>query len=416
MRLAVFTNRFPNQLSTFFARDMRALLNAGVSIDIFPFYPLEEELWTCVPEVLNQSILPKSRVHHISLKESLRSAKAMRKKFFTFGREMAVINYSAAKFGASKLIKTNYVGLKALAWAQLYKSGYDHILAYWGNYAATCAYIFHRLLDRPVPFSMFLHAGMDLYEGQVFLKEKLLYADNIIVVCEFNRKFLSQRYPDIFDAISGKIYKYHLGLNLSDFKYEPKLRSDGKILAVGSLEKYKGFDYLLRAGEMISSRGLEYEINIVGDGEEKESLKKLAIDLKIQDRVKFLGWLPFDKVRKVMTRATLLVHPSSELGDAVPTVIKEAMAVGTPVIASRIAGIPELLDDGKCGILTAPRDSQAIADAVEKLLTNESLRLRYADAARKYAEDTFDLWRNGQQLAELLRSTRRLNIERHSAG
>jgi colanic acid/amylovoran biosynthesis glycosyltransferase len=414
MRLAVFTNRFPNQLSTFFARDMRALINAGVSIDVFPFYPVEEELWSCVPEILNESILPKNRVHHISLKESFQFARPIKRTLLTFCREMAAINFSAAKFGASRLAKTNYVSLKALAWAQRYKDDYDHVLAYWGNYAATCAYMFNRLLDRPVPFSMFLHAGMDLYEGQVFLKEKLLYANNIFVVCEFNKVFLSQRYSDIFPEISGKIHKYHLGLDLSEFKYESKSRSGNKILAVGSLEKYKGFDYLLRAGQIISSRGLEFQIEIIGEGKEKNSLERLATELKIENRVKFLGWLPFDEVRTAMTRATVLVHPSSGLGDAVPTVIKEAMAVGTPVIASRIAGIPELLDEGRCGILVAPQDSQAIADAIEKLFTQESLRLCYADAARRYAEDTFDLWRNGQQLAGLLSRTERVIAKRYS--
>ena len=89
------------------------------------------------------------------------------------------------------------------------------------------------------------------------------------------------------------------------------------------------------------------------------------------------------------------------------------MAVGTPVIASRIAGIPELLDEGRCGILVAPQDSKAIADAIEKLFTNDSLRLCYADAARRYAEVKFDLWRNGQQLADLLSCTERDNANRY---
>jgi glycosyltransferase involved in cell wall biosynthesis len=255
MRLAVFTNRFPNRMSTFFARDIRALINAGVDIDIFPFYPVEQELWRYVPDILNETILPKNRVHHINLRESLRSARSTKINLHTFVREMAAVNLSAAKFGTRRLAKTTYVGLKALAWARRYNGSYDHILAYWGNYAATCAYVFHRLQDRPVPFSMFLHAGMDLYENQVYLKEKLLYADNIFVVCEFNRRFLYEHYNDIFPQISPKIHKYHLGLDFAEFQYDSNSRSDRKILAVGSLEKYKGFDYLLRASQIIGSRG-----------------------------------------------------------------------------------------------------------------------------------------------------------------
>jgi glycosyltransferase involved in cell wall biosynthesis len=415
MRLAVFTNRFPAEMSTFFARDMRALINAGVDIDIFPFYPLESELWRCVPDILNETILPRNRVHHITLRESLRSPRTTKRKLHTFIRDMVAVYLSAAKFGTSRLAKTTYVGLKALAWARRYNRSYDHILAYWGNYAATCAYIFHRLLDRPIPFSMFLHAGMDLYEGQVYLKEKLLYADNVFVVCEFNRQFLYEHYNDIFPQISSKIHKYHLGLDFAEFQYDSNSRSGRKILAVGGLEKYKGFHHLLRAGAILCSRGLDYEIDIVGGGKEANSLKRLAAELQIEKRVKFLGWLPSDEVRTAMSRATILVHPSSGPGDAVPTVIKESMALGTPVVASHIAGIPELLDGGRCGILVPPGNPQELANAIEKLLTNEALRVRYADAARKYAEDTFDLWRNGQRLAEILSSTTRVNGKGQSA-
>jgi glycosyltransferase involved in cell wall biosynthesis len=88
-------------------------------------------------------------------------------------------------------------------------------------------------------------------------------------------------------------------------------------------------------------------------------------------------------------------------------VIKEAMAVGTPVVASEVAGIPELLDNGKNGLLVPPKDVKALANAIKTLLVSNTLRQKYAQAARQYAEQRFDLWRNGQRLAALLRATRR---------
>src|SRR2546430_7501895 len=69
-----------------------------------------------------------------------------------------------------------------------------------------------------------------------------------------------------------------------------------------------------------------------------------------------------------MSEATILVHPSDRLGDGLPTVLREAMALGTPVIASRIAGIPEALDDGRCGLLVPSGDLEALADAIARLL------------------------------------------------
>jgi colanic acid/amylovoran biosynthesis glycosyltransferase len=88
-------------------------------------------------------------------------------------------------------------------------------------------------------------------------------------------------------------------------------------------------------------------------------------------------------------------------------VVEEAMAVGTPVIASHVSGIPELLDQGRCGILVPPKDVQALAAAIERLLADAALRRTYAEDARRYAEDALDLWRNGARLAEHLRSVER---------
>ena len=130
------------------------------------------------------------------------------------------------------------------AWGHRADNDYDHVLSYWGNYAATNAYLFHRLVGRPIPFSMFLHAGMDLYQQPVFMRRKLLYADNIIVVCDYNRRFLEKHYSDIFPQISQKIHKYHLGLDLAELPYKPGNRAAHKVLAVGYFAKYKGFDYL----------------------------------------------------------------------------------------------------------------------------------------------------------------------------
>jgi glycosyltransferase involved in cell wall biosynthesis len=126
----------------------------------------------------------------------------------------------------------------------------------------------------------------------------------------------------------------------------------------------------------------------------------------MMDRVHFRGWLPFDAVPDAMRRATMLVHPSCGLGDAVPTVIKEAMALGTPVIGSTAVGIPELLDQGRCGVLVPERHVEQLADAIAGLLLRADLRDELGHAGRAFAARTFDQWRNGQRLADLLRATR----------
>jgi len=415
VRLAVFTNQFPAPVSTFFARDMRGLLESGIEIDIFPLRPLDPSLWRYVPDILSERVFPRHKVHSLNFNRSLVDLlmPSTMWKFGPFLRDAAAICASAVRFGLEPLAKSVCVLVqgRSLVNRHFSENQYDHILAYWGNYAGTCAYVFHRLLGQPIPFSIFLHAGTDLYRDQVYLRQKLLYADNIIVVCEFNKEFIRELYPDIFPLLRQKIYLHHLGLDLREFYFESDGRLPQKIVGVGRHSKLKGFDYLLRATHQVLSRGRDVHLELVGEGEETESLRELAIELGITKNVTFLGWLLPDDVKQAIKTATILVHPSIDLGDAVPTVIKEAMALGTPVIASNLAGIPELLGNGKYGLLVPPKNINALAKGIERLIEDNELRVHFAEKAREFAEEKFDLWKNGKRLADLLYATRRRNGE-----
>src|SRR5207249_8699492 len=91
-----------------------------------------------------------------------------------------------------------------------------------------------------------------------------------------------------------------------------------------------------------------------------------------------------------------------------PNVLREAMAVGTPVVASRVAGIPEALDDGRCGVLVPPADVAALTDAIAGMLADEDRRRQFAARGRRRTEELFDAWRNGSRLADHLRAMRRM--------
>lgn len=408
MRLAVFTSKYPARVATFFERDMRALIEAGIDIDVFPIYPLDQTMWDYSPGTLNEDVLSRDKIHHLGLAESVKTLRPYPfSKVGTYLKDVGAANLSAARYGAAPVAKTTYVLAKGWAWAQKHQNDYDHILAYWGNYAATAAYAFHRQLDRKIPFSIWLHAGADLYDTPVYLKQKLLYADQIVTCCAFNRKYLAEHYADVFPALAGKINVCYHGLNFPEFPFKPEGRPAHKIVAVGRLSKEKGFNYLLEAAHELEARGTRVEIEFVGNGEEEKNLAELAAELHIADRVTFRGWLKFDAVRAAISEATILVHPSDGLGDGLPNVIREAMALGTPVIASDIAGIHEALDNGRCGILVPARDVMALVDAIKTLLADSKMRHTFAVLARKRAEEKFDMWRNGKTLAQLLRNTTR---------
>jgi colanic acid/amylovoran biosynthesis glycosyltransferase len=409
MRLAVFTTRYPARVSTFFERDMRALLEAGVELDVFPVFPLDPRLWEYGLDLLGADVLPRSRVHHIGFFESWWRASPWRGRGVgTMAHQAATVTASALGVGLAPLAKSLYVLPKAWAWAMERAGTYDHVLAYSGDYAATAAHLFHRLANRPIPLSLWLHAGTDLYQRPVYLEQKLGRADDLITCCEFNRAYIEERYRDRVPGIAQRIHVCYHGLDLRAFPFRPDSRPPARLLAVGPLARDKGFVNLLRAARVLWDRGYEPEVDVVGDGPERPTLERLAGTLGIAERVRFRGWVRFDEVRRAMSEATLLVHPSDRLGDGLPNVIREAMALGTPVIASRIAGIPEALDDGRCGVLVPPGNVPALVDALQDVLCDPGLRETMARRARQRTELEFDMWRNGARLAEHLGATRRL--------
>ncbi|HEV2670989.1 MAG TPA: glycosyltransferase [Gemmatimonadales bacterium] len=403
MKLAVFTSKYPARVATFFERDMRALIDAGVSVDVFPIHPLDAAMWHYADPTLDH-VLPRERVHHLDWFDSLGTL--LRGGWRGLGRftgDAVAATLAALPHGVVPFAKTAYVVPKAWAAAQRFADRYDHVLAYWGNYAGTCAYLFHRLQRRRVPFSIWVHAGTDLYFRPAYLRQKLAYADNIITCCEFNRDFILQRYEPAAATLAPKIHVCYHGLDLAGnaFPYRPYGRPARRLVAVGRLARDKGYAYLLHAVRQLADRGFHVELEIVGDGPERATLARLTQTLGIQSSVTFRGWLRFDEARDAMSAATVLVHPSDRLGDGLPNVLREAMALGTPVIASRVAGIPEALDDGRCGILVPPRDVPALAGAIVRLLEDAVLRAAIADRARRRTEDLFDLTRNGRRLAAL---------------
>ena len=104
MRLAVFTTRFPGRVSTFFARDMRALIEAGVEIDVFPVKRSHPSLWSYVPAILDERVLPRDRVHHLTPGMALRSLTPSRlDRVVDLLRDTSAIASSAARAGAAEL-------------------------------------------------------------------------------------------------------------------------------------------------------------------------------------------------------------------------------------------------------------------------------------------------------------------------
>lgn len=153
-----------------------------------------------------------------------------------------------------------------------------------------------------------------------------------------------------------------------------------KILAVSSLRKIKGLEYLLESISIIKRN--DFILNIAGEGEEKRNLLKLCKKLNIEERIKFLGHLPKKRIASLMKDSDFFVL--SSIWENLPCVIIEALASGLPVVATEVGGVPELINKNN-GILVPPADSKKLATAIEFMLKNYKnfSKERIAESARK---------------------------------
>jgi glycosyltransferase involved in cell wall biosynthesis len=157
------------------------------------------------------------------------------------------------------------------------------------------------------------------------------------------------------------------------------------VAALGRLVAKKGFTYLLRATAKLAAGGVPIRVAIGGTGDLAAALGAEASALGIGDRVRLLGDVPHDQVGGLFRAADVVAVPSvrDENGnvDGLPNVLLEAMAVGRPVVSSRIAGVPDVVDPDRNGLLVPPADDAALAEALARLHADPRMRARLGEGA-----------------------------------
>jgi glycosyltransferase involved in cell wall biosynthesis len=159
------------------------------------------------------------------------------------------------------------------------------------------------------------------------------------------------------------------------------------LTAVAVLREGKGIDVLLRAVARIADAFPSMRVVIAGEGPKREEWEQLARILGIDGRVIWTGFRR--DIDDLLEASDLFIHPT--LADAFPTVVLEAMAAGLPVIASRVGGVPEIVDDGVTGKLVPPGNDEALAVAIEEALRTSSWRRDAGAAARERAQREFSI-------------------------
>lgn len=231
----------------------------------------------------------------------------------------------------------------------------DHIHAHFAGAAALDAMRVSLLTG--VPYSVATH-GYDIYLHPANLDEKLERARFHVAVCDYNLAYIKHRVP----RAGARVHKVVMGVDPDRFRRAQPYPGGRSVLAVGRLVEKKGFAYLIAAARQLP----DVEFRIVGDGPLRAELEAAA-----PANVELLGARPPDDVRALLEAADLFALPCVVAGDgdrdAMPVVVKEALAMEVPVVGSDEVGMPEVVRDG-WGRLVPAGDADALAKAIRELL------------------------------------------------
>ena len=272
--------------------------------------------------------------------------------------------------------------------------------AHYATYPALAAWVCHRFTG--VPYSFTAHAH-DLYVDSSMLVRKVADATEVVTISEFNRNLLEGL------GTGTPITIVPCGIDVASYPFRTLPRPGSgavRALCVASLQEYKGHRVLLDALASGRPELADLELDLIGDGVLRDALQARARELGIADRVHFLGPRTESEVRDALAGADVFVLPSIVAADGqmegLPVALMEALACGVPTVSTSLSGIPEIIRPEVTGLLAAPGDASALADALVRTIADPDGAAARARAGRTLVEREFDANSTVTSLADLL--------------
>jgi len=401
--------QYPYPSETFIRREVRALQQAGVPVMVFADAPGELGALDEGDRALTQSTHYLPSLSRLALSGWAlafllrRPARVLRLMVFVFATR-----YAREKSVASDL---EMVARGVRLAVQLRSRGVTHLHSPWASSSAFVALVASRLVQ--VPFSVQGRAH-DLHRGDsaFALVEKFTHARFVVTNTRYNLEGIRGLLPASQHA---KVHLVYNGVDVAE--YHPVARrarsaeAPLRMLCVARLIEPKGLTILLRTCGVLRERGIDVTCEVIGGPEEPlytgylTQLKVLHRQLRLGEMVRFAGAQPSSVVREAYARSDVFVLPcvvaANGSKDITPNALIEAMAMGLPVISTRMTGIPEIVTDGVSGVLVPPGDVDALADAIMRLKADPALCASLGARARQAVEERFDIHRNVEQRAQL---------------
>lgn len=402
MRVAFIVGRFPMLSQTFILNQVTGLIDRGHEVDIYAEELGEAEKlhsdvtkYRLLERTYYLPVVPKNLGWRLLKGLSLLPERVVKAPIATI-RSLNFFKYGslAASLWLFYTIKP------ALA------QPYDIIHCQFGTQSFRGRWF--RIVNSPGAKLITTFRGYDISQfiqerGESAYQDLFQAGDFFLANCEFFRQKAIK-----IGCNPSRILVHFSGLNVNKFMF--KLHSpspDGKvrIVTTGRLVEKKGIEYVICALAQLVKQYPNLEYNIIGDGPLQLQLEQLIQSLNLTHIVHLLGWKDEQEIIEQLDQSHIFIAPSitAEDGnqDAPINVLKEAMAMGLPVVSTYHGGIPELVQEGVSGLLVSERDVNALAEKMEYLINHPERWTEMGQAGRAYVETHFDLDQLNDRLVEI---------------
>ena len=406
IKVGYVLKRYPRYSETFVVNEILAHEAVGLDIDIFALRP------TCDSHFQNIISKVRAGVTHIRkpiqgrVSNSLNSLSPTPASYFWAElQEIALVIpdfWHKLAFAAGERASVVYQA----GWLarEVRLRNITHLHAHFGSVATSVARLAAHFAD--VPYTFTAHAK-DIFHNSVNpedMKRKIRDSTAVVTVSDYNRRYVRQVYGSVADGVE----RNYNSLDLSQFAYASPRKRPPQIISVGRFVEKKGLSILIDACALLKQWGCDFQCQIVGTGELEKELKAQIEALGLEEQVCILGARPQNEVFELVQQAGVFAAPyvigKDGNRDGLPTVLLEAMALGTPCVGTDVTGIPELIRHEQTGLIVPQENPQALALALQKLLENSALRVKFATEARKLMESEFDIHTNAALLRQLFQS------------
>jgi colanic acid/amylovoran biosynthesis glycosyltransferase len=375
-QLGYLFERFPAFTQTFCARELSELYRQGTTPPVFSIrHPTEDRPSNIALENIPVYYLPDTNSLEFKIRTKLISP-----------RLRGLWSGSGDLRDKGRFREAVYLGSK------LRKAQISHLHVHFAGLASRTAWWIKRLFG--ISYSFTGHAN-DIFcpkpDQRVTLSDLVSEALFIVTVSDFSANWLRRDFPEAAD----KVYRVYNGLDLSTFKPASPGAKPVRLLSIGRLIEKKGFAFLVEACNLLHSSGIDFVCEIVGEGPERGRLEELIKAYQLSDKIRLTGSMPQTDIVNLLARSSIFVfpaiHDSSSDSDNLPTVLIEALASNLPVIATGIAGIPEIVQHNENGILVDEKDAAQLANAIRVLACNQGLLKQFGSISREIAAEKFSL-------------------------